>query len=69
MQFTSGLPRLQSSRLQMLEEGFGLSKSLIKKLTLYMKDVLLVPDQLTPTRAVCDMYDKVRGIDSGYTIN
>jgi len=56
----AGQPCLQSARLLAAESGVGLSKSLVKKMQVFLKELLSVPDTLLPTRAVCDMYDQLR---------
>ena len=56
-----GRPCLQSTRLLTLEKNISLSKSLLKKMSSYVREVLSIqPESLLPTRAVCDMFDQVR---------
>ena len=57
-----GLPSLQSSRLLAAEGGVGLSKALVKKMQVLVKELLAVPDKLLPTRSVCDMFDQVQWV-------
>lgn len=55
-----GVPCLQSTRLFAAEGGVGLSKSLVKKVQVLVKELLSVSDNLLPTRTVCDMFDQLR---------
>ena len=53
-----GKPALQSSRLIAAEYTTTMSKTLLKRLAVLLKD-LGIPEKLLPTQAICDLYDKV----------
>eukprot|EP01041_Mallomonas_annulata_P010328 gene10328-21553_t len=55
-----GRPCLQSSRLAASEAGIGVSKSLVKKMNVLLKELLGIPDTLLPTKTICDMHDQIR---------
>ena len=54
-----GVPYLQSQRLANPVGALGLSKTLITKMELVLKE-LGIEGRLLPTKTVCDMYDQLR---------
>ena len=62
-----GKPCLQSTRLSAPVDGgsVNLSKALLKKMQVMLKELLSVPDNMVPTKAVCDLHDQVNTRLSG----